>query len=86
MKWEEVRQHYPRQWLLVEALKARSEAGRRILEELSVIDIFPDSVVAMQHYSQLHQEAPERELYVLHTDREKLDIIERRWVGIRSTR
>ena len=36
------------------------------------------------HYIQLHREAPERELYVFHTDRETLDITERRWLGIRG--
>jgi hypothetical protein len=38
----------------------------------------------MQRYQELHQEAPERELYVLHTDREVLDIRERRWLGVRG--
>lgn len=47
MQWTEIRQHYPHQWLLVEAIKAHSEAGQRILEELSVVDTFPDSVIAM---------------------------------------
>ena len=40
MQWTEIRQHYPHQWLLLEAIKARSEAGQRILEELSVVDTF----------------------------------------------
>jgi hypothetical protein len=86
MKWEEIRNQYPKQWLLVEAIKAHSELGKRILEQLSVINTFPDSVTAMSSYTQLHREAPERELYVLHTDREKLDIMERSWLGIRGIR
>lgn len=86
MKWLEIRHHYPQQWLLVEAIKAHSEAGQRVLEELAVVDTFPDSVVAMQRYAELHRAAPERELYVLHTDREKLDIHERQWLGIRRGR
>jgi hypothetical protein len=83
MQWTEIRQHHPHQWLLVEAIKAHSEAGQRILDELSVVDTFPDSVLAMQRYTQLHQEAPEREMYVLHTDRQELKIAERQWLGIR---
>jgi hypothetical protein len=83
MKWTEIRSHYPNRWLLVEAIEAHSEEGQRILEELAVVDSFPDSVIAMQRYTQLHREAPERELYVLHTDREKLEIFERQWLGIR---
>ncbi len=27
MKWQEIRKHYPQQWLLVEAIKAHSEAN-----------------------------------------------------------
>ena len=84
MKWEEIREHYPHQWLLVEAIKAHSDSGKRILEQISVISIFPDSVTAMKGYTQLHREAPERELYVFHTDRERLDIMERKWLGIRG--
>jgi len=84
MTWQEIRSHYPKQWLLVEALKAHSEADKRILEELAVLDMFPDSALAMRRYAALHHEFPFRELYVLHTDRETLDITERRWLGIRG--
>jgi hypothetical protein len=84
MKWEEVRRHYPHRWLLIEATKAHSEDGQRILDEISVVSIYPDSVAAMQGYTQLHREAPERELYVFHTDRDQLNITERHWLGIRG--
>ncbi len=86
MKWAEIRNHYPHQWLLVEAIKAHSEAGKRILEQISVVSTYADSVTAMQGYTQLHREAPERELYIFHTDRDSLDITERTWLGIRSLR
>lgn len=94
MKWQEIRRHYPQQWLLVEAIKAHSEANAsgtyRILEQLAVVSTFPDSVAAMRSYVQLRREgrlcfqAPQRELYVFHTSREALDITERRWLGIRG--
>ncbi|MCP4256207.1 MAG: hypothetical protein GY774_01615 [Planctomycetes bacterium] len=84
MKWQEIRTRYPQQWLLVEAIKARSEASKRILEQLAVIGTFSDSVTALKSYKQLHREAPERELYVFHASRETLDITERRWIGIRG--
>lgn len=83
MKWAEIRQRYISQWLLVEALQAHSKDNQRILEELAVIQTFEDSRSAMQSYTQLHRQAPERELYVFHTDREQLDITERQWIGIR---
>ncbi len=68
---------------MVEAIEARSESGKRILEQLAVVDVFPDSVSAVQTYTRFHREAPERELYVFHTSRETLDLPERRWLGIR---
>lgn len=84
MQWQEICSHYPQQWLLVEAIKAHSEADRRILEQLAVVGTFPDSTTAMKSYLQLHKEAPERELYVFHTSREKLDVTERRWLGVQG--
>ncbi|MEW6609183.1 MAG: hypothetical protein AB1414_17355 [bacterium] len=86
MRWEEIRIHYPSQWLLIEAVKAHSEANKRILDELAVVNVFTNSQQAMQSYGQLHHQNPERELYVLHTDRKTLDITERRWIGIRGVR
>lgn len=86
MRWQEIRNHHPRQWLLVEAIEARSESGKRILEQLAVVHAFPDSASAMQAYARLHRQAPERELYVFHTSRETLDLPERRWLGIQPGR
>ena len=85
MNWQEIRNYYPRQWLLVEAIKAHSIANKRILEELAVIETFTDSATALQHYQQLHVEAPERELYVFHTSRKVLDVTERSWLGVRGS-
>jgi len=86
MQWQEIRRHYPHQWLLVEAIKAHSESGKRILEQLTVVNTFSDPLAAMEFYKQIHQNLPEREFYVLHTDRETLDVSERKWLGIRGTR
>lgn len=83
MKWNEIRGHFPRQWLLVEATRAHSEGNQRILDDLAVIETFPTGKSAMDGYVELHEQSPQRELYVLHTDREKLDIEELRWLGIR---
>lgn len=84
MKWSEIRAHYPEQWLLAEAIHARSEAGKRIIEDLAVVESFSDSTTAMSRYAQMHREMPARELYVLHTSHDQLDIVERPWFGIRS--
>jgi hypothetical protein len=84
MQWQDIRQHFPQQWLLLEALKAHSEGGQRILDELAILGSFPDSVKATRDYSHLHRQSTDRELYVFHTSREKLDILERQWLGIRG--
>ena len=84
MQWSDIRRHYPDQWLLLEAVQAHSEANHRILDELAVIDVYGDSQAALTGYAQLQREAPARELYVFHTSRENLDVLERRWLGIRA--
>lgn len=84
MTWEEIRRHFPHQWLLLEAIEAYSEPGKRIVKQLSVLNTFPDSVAAMKAYAKLHHEMPMREFLVFHTDREQLDIHERTWLGLRE--
>ena len=48
MLWGEIREHYPHQWLLVEAIKAHSERDKRILDQLAVISTFQDSTAALR--------------------------------------
>jgi hypothetical protein len=37
MTWEEIQQSFPHQWLLFEALKARTENGMRLLSDLTKV-------------------------------------------------
>jgi len=83
MQWSEIRELYPRQWLLIEAIEAHSAEGQRVLDDIAVIQSYPDSVAAMNAYKELHRRDRQRELYVLHTDREHLEIGEIRWLGAR---
>lgn len=85
MQWSDIRRRYPHQWLLVEALLAHSESGRREVDELAVVDLFPDGESALRAYLRIHRDAPVRELYVVHSDREELEITERTWLGLRTT-
>lgn len=62
---------------MVEAIAAHTEADQRVLDELAVVDTFHDSTTAWHRYAQLHHEASGREFYILHTDREQLEIMER---------
>ncbi len=84
MKWKEIRNQYPHQWLLLEAMDAHSELNKRIVEQFSVINSYEDSNKAMESYSQIHHKSPDRELYVFHTDKENVEILERQWLGIRK--
>jgi len=84
MKWNEIRTRYPKKWLLVEAVKARTRANQRILMQLAVLGSFASSKMALKKYMQFHRATPERELYVFHTSREKLVVTERIWLGVRG--
>ncbi|MBB6447982.1 hypothetical protein [Bacillus benzoevorans] len=84
MKWEEVCQAFPDQWVLIEAIQANTnDESERILEEVAPLKKFSNSPEAMKAYQELHRENPSRELYVLHTSRKNPNIIEKKWVGVR---
>lgn len=84
MNWEDVRQAFPEQWILIEATQAHTnEQNERILEEITPLKKFSNSPEAMRAYQEIHREDPKRELYVLHTSRKKPNIIEKKWVGVR---
>lgn len=57
MKWEDVRQAFT------------NEENERILVDITPLEKFSDSPKAMRAYQVLHRESPNRELYVLHTNR-----------------
>lgn len=84
MKWEDVRKAFPKKWVLIEALQAfTDEENERILVDIVPLKKFSYSPEAMRAYQKLHREDPTREFYVLHTSRDKLNIIEKKWVGVR---
>jgi hypothetical protein len=83
MIWSDVRETYPDRWLIIEALEAHTQGNQRLLDRIAVIETCDDGAAAMQSYQRLHREHPSREFYFVHTDREDLDIRERRWIGIR---
>ncbi len=86
MIWKEIQKSFPHQWLLVEAIKAHSAGGKRILDDLTVINTYPDSRAALKSYAKFRQESPDRAYVVLHTSRQTLDIKERYWQGIRGAK
>lgn len=83
MKWEGLRNKYPETWVLFEAVEAHSENGKRIMDNISIVDTFNDSESAIKAYRELHKKDPKRELYVANTKKEILEIVERKWLGVR---
>ncbi len=86
MQWQSIRENYPDQWLVVEAIEAHSYQSRRVLDKIAVMETCHDGETAMQKYRQLHKEFPNREFYFVHTSRKQLVIQERQWLGVRSGR
>ena len=84
MKWKEAVRNYPNKWVLFEAIEACSKDGKRIIEDLSVINSFDDSREALKEYSEMHKRDKSREMYVYHTKNKELIIEERSWIGVRK--
>ncbi len=85
MKWEEVKERFPNEWVGLEATRAQSKDGFRHIEEVIVIDRFQNSTQAMHRYDELHREQPHKEFCFFHTLRPEL-IARERYVGIRGPR
>lgn len=83
MRWSEVRAAHPDQWLVIEALEARTVDQRRIFDQIAVVDVCPDGPTTMKRYRELHREHPEQEFCFVHTGMVELEIAERRRAGIR---
>jgi hypothetical protein len=87
MQWSEVKEQFPAQWVLIEAIDATSKDNMRVVEQVSVVDTFANNGdQAMLKYVELHKQYKNREFYVVHTLREQLDIKEQVWIGVRATR
>lgn len=83
MKWEQVREQYPEQWVLVEVISAYSKNSIRYIEEVAVISSFTDSTLAWKEYKKLHLSDRTREYYIFHTDHKTMEVEEQKFVGVR---
>lgn len=83
MKWQEIRNQYPNQWVLIEALKANSQNSKREIQDMAVISEYNDSINAWRGYKALHLSNPSRELYIFHTSNEQIEVTEENFTGIR---
>jgi len=62
MKWHEVKERFPNEWVVLVATKTHSKDGYQHIEEVIVIDRFQSSIQAMHRYDELHREQPYKEL------------------------
>lgn len=84
MDWELVREQFPDKLVLVEALSTVSKENVRTVEEMSIISTFDDNMEAWKAYKKVHKENPEKEVYVFHTAKEKPEVIEKFFIGVRG--
>jgi len=83
MKWKDIKDKYPDSWILLEAIEAHSDEGKRVVDKIAVLDKFNNSDEAMKDYRKIHKKNLERELYVAHTKNENLEIEGRKCLGVR---
>ncbi len=84
MKWPDIRKTYPDQWVIIEGMEAHTtHDDKRQFDRLAVVETCSDGASAMRQYREFHKQYPTREFYFIHTSHEKLDIRERKWIGIR---
>ena len=84
MLWNEVRQAYPKQWVVLEAISAHDVDDKRIFEDIAVVKAADDVMEVYQKYKDLHKKHPEREFLYISTEKKELDITVQRWVGVRG--
>ncbi|MEC0237820.1 hypothetical protein P4H71_26235 [Paenibacillus kribbensis] len=84
MKWEDIAELHPSRFVLVEAIKASSNNRVRNLEDMAVIQDYDDPQEAWSGYKQFHKLYPSRELYVFHTSRTDVEVVEEFFSGVRQ--
>ncbi|WP_150269623.1 hypothetical protein [Paenibacillus tepidiphilus] len=84
MKWEEITDLHPGRFVLVEAIKASSSNRVRQLEDMAVIQDYDNPQEAWSGYKELHKLHPARELYVFHTSRSYVEVVEEFFSGVRQ--
>ena len=51
---------------------------------MSIISTFDDNMEAWNAHKKTYKENPDKELYVFHTSKEKLEVMEKIFIGARS--
>ena len=83
MFWQDIREKYPKKWLVIEAKTFHQADDKFVVEDLEVIDIFDKSFEAYDKYRALHRETPNKEFLFVNTEMPFLEIPTTRWLGVR---
>lgn len=67
MKWEEIRQVYPHQWLKLNVLKSHVEEDKKVIDEMEVINTIGSNSEAGRELGKC-----KGNVAVYHTDNEKI--------------
>ena len=75
MKWPQIRESFPDQWLLVEAIESHTTPDSfRVPDRIAVMEHCSDGLSAMYAYRDWRKKYPNKEYYYVHTSREDLKI------------
>ena len=78
MLWQEVRETYPKQYVLVQALKSHTEGNKKYVDEVVIIRLIRDAQEATKEL--LHAKGNQ---FVYHTSKEQIVIELRTRSGVR---
>ncbi|MBB6281983.1 hypothetical protein [Geobacillus subterraneus] len=70
MRCAEIHQTYRNQFVLVEAVSACSQHGKRMIEDIAVAGCYEHGSEAWSNYKQQHRTFLEKELYIFYTSNE----------------
>lgn len=85
MTWQAVQALHPNQWLVIEALETRYEPGKRVLEQVHVINSCTNGSEARRQCEALRRDDPLKQYYYFHTGREQLEVLEGIRLGVQPT-
>ena len=83
MTWQEIRKQYPDKFIIMEGLDYHYTDNKKYYDNISILEICDKGETAWKTYQKIHSEYPSKEIYFQHTKHDKIEIFERKWLGVR---
>jgi len=83
MKWEEIRINYPNKFIVMEGIKYHSADNIMYFDDIAVLYTCDDGEAAWKKMQNFHRQYPSRKFYLQHTKHSKIEIVVRKWLGVR---